>query len=91
MDLNRDERDKLDRLELELMAARRLEELSRDDEAEWPALLIRHGQDQGDRQHALNHFQRMVSGLRARGIPGEVKTLHVPEGSQFTLTIEETS
>jgi hypothetical protein len=57
----------INEVEVSLMLADKLEALGREDEAQWPALLVPN-QDQENRKVALRLLQWTLDRLRARGI-----------------------
>lgn len=85
----RDGRRFIDSMELGLYIAWKLEQQGREDEAEWPALVVPF-QDQQDWQLALSLLQFTVAQLREdRGLDINVRNQRTPDGHVFQLTIEE--
>ena len=77
-------RELADQVWLDLMVAQKYERMGRDDEAAWPTLLIRHGQDWST---ALSLLQHLVDQLRSRSIDVHVRHRPLPVGAAFQLTL----
>jgi hypothetical protein len=74
----------IDRLEIDLMLAWKLEQQERADEAQWPCFMVPHGPDWTT---GIATVQWCVDALRERDLAVEVITKPHPDGALFALTL----
>jgi hypothetical protein len=75
----------IDRIELDLMIAWKLEQQQRQDEAQWPCFMVVHGPDWSV---GISTVQWCVDQLRARDLDINVITKPHPNGALLALTID---
>jgi hypothetical protein len=76
----------LDRLEMDLLLAWKLEQQGRAAEAQWPGLALPHQPGDGW-QLGLALFQWIVDKLKARDLDVQVQTQATPNGVVFLITL----